>query len=132
MIVRVLLVDDEPDAAELFRQNFRREIRKARYDFLFATSAEEALELLETGEAPGVLVVLSDVNMPGMDGLQLLERVKGRWPDLPVLMITAYGDRGTERDAVSRGAAGLLTKPLDFPRLKSALVNLAADHGRAP
>ena len=123
MSVRVLMVDDEPDAEELFRQNFRREIRKGVYEFLFARSGAHALAVLEKEGAPGILVVLSDINMPGMTGLELLESIKARWPELPVIMITAYADRGEE--ARRRGAEGLFAKPVDFGGLKSTLADLS-------
>lgn len=124
MNARVLMVDDEPDAEELFRQNFRREIRRGVYEFLFARSGPEALDVLEREGAPGILLLLSDINMPGMTGLDLLEAVKSRWPDLPVIMVTAYADRAAE--AKRRGAEGLIAKPVDFPGLKSTLADLAS------
>jgi CheY-like chemotaxis protein len=123
--IRILMVDDEPDAEQLFRQNFRREIRKAQYEFLFAQSGEAALGLLEAGAAPTIVVVLSDINMPGMKGTELLDRVKRRWPDLPVIMITAYGDPGTEAEVTALGAERLVTKPVDFTHLKAEIATLA-------
>lgn len=120
------MVDDEPDAEMLFRQNFRREIRKNEYLFLFAQSGNQALTLLESDDAEGVIVVLSDINMPGMTGLELLDVVKEKQPDLPVIMITAYGDAGTEYDAKGRGAKQLISKPVDFGSLKSAISSLSA------
>jgi len=114
----ILMVDDEPDARELFRQNFRREIRKGAYSFDFAQSGHEALEVIKQ-KAP--VLVLSDINMPGMSGIELLCELHVTWPDLPVMMITAYGDAGTEAKARSLGAAQLVTKPVDFPALKDAL-----------
>ena len=119
------MVDDEPDAEILFRQNFRREIRKGIYDFLFAQSGEAALDLLAQGNGPDLLVVLSDINMPGMSGIELLDHVKNRWPDLSVMMITAYGDVGTELNVKQKGARQLMSKPVDFPRLKEELAQLA-------
>lgn len=119
------MVDDEPDAELLFRQNFRREIRKKHYEFLFAQSAHQALELLENEKSPGVMAVLSDINMPGMTGLELLDVVKQKSPDLTVIMITAYGDAGTENDAKKRGAAQLVSKPVDFTILKTELAELS-------
>lgn len=121
MTARILMVDDEPDAQELFRQNFRREIRKGVYAFDFAQSGDEALEVLRTGTPPRVLLVLSDINMPGMSGIELLEKVREVWPDVGVFMITAYGDDATEAKARSLGAERFLTKPVDFPRLKADL-----------
>jgi CheY-like chemotaxis protein len=121
MTARILMVDDEPDAQELFRQNFRREIRKGVYSFDFAQSGEEALEVLKVGTPPRVLLVLSDINMPGMSGIELLEKVRNVWPDVGVFMITAYGDTATEARARRMGADRFLTKPVDFPRLKADL-----------
>lgn len=119
------MVDDEPDAEVLFRQNFRREIRSGVYEFEFAQSGEQALDLLPTLPIPDILVVLSDINMPGMSGVDLLKRVKARWPELPVMMITAYGDAGTVTDVTRSGAAKLLPKPIDFANLKSELTAMA-------
>jgi len=92
MSASIIVVDDEPDIAELFRQQFRREARQGTYVMHFVASGEAALELLGGGIEPGVIVILSDINMPGMDGLQLLGEIKERFPDLPVMMVTAYGD----------------------------------------
>ena len=121
MTARILMVDDEPDAQELFRQNFRREIRKGLYSFDFAMSGEEALDLLKTGEPPKILLVLSDINMPGMSGIELLAEVRKEWPETGVFMITAYGDSATETRARDLGASRFLTKPVDFERLKDDL-----------
>jgi len=121
MSVRILMVDDEPDAQDLFRQNFRREIRKGTYAFDFALSGEAALETLKGRAAQEVDLVLSDINMPGMSGIDLLAEIRRSWPDLSVFMITAYGDRDTEARARTLGAARFLTKPVDFERLKHDL-----------
>ena len=129
-MMRILMVDDEPDAGTLFRQNFRREIRKGLYEMMCAQSGDQALELLGCTPIPDVLVVLSDINMPGMTGLDLLDRVKSNWPDLPVIMITAYGDKVTEDNARQRGAATLLPKPVDFALLRQQLSGLAEEHAR--
>src|ERR1700741_3010056 len=120
----ILVVDDEPDVAELFRQRFRREARQGTYVMHFAASGEEALELLSGEIAPGVIVILSDINMPGRDGLQLLGEIKERFPDLPVMMVTAYGDDERRRRATELGAAEFLTKPVDFDFLKAQLRQL--------
>ena len=121
MSASIIVVDDEPDVAELFRQRFRRESREGTYVMHYAASGEEALELLGGGIEPGVIVILSDINMPGMDGLQLLGEVKQRFPDLPVMMVTAYGDDERRRRAGELGASDFLTKPVDFDRLKAQL-----------
>jgi CheY-like chemotaxis protein len=124
MSVSILVVDDEPDVAELFRQHFRREARQGTYVMHFATSAEKALDLLTSGIEPSVAVILSDINMPGMDGLQLLGEIKGRFPGLPVMMVTAYGDDERRRRADELGADEFLTKPVDFDALKAQLRQL--------
>jgi CheY-like chemotaxis protein len=124
MSVSILVVDDEPDVAELFRQRFRREARQGTYVMHFANSAENALKLLSDGIEPQLIVILSDINMPGMDGLTLLGEIKQRFPDLPVMMITAYGDDERRRRAGELGAADFLTKPVDFDLLKTRLQRL--------
>src|SRR5689334_21883460 len=103
MTVSILVVDDESDVAELFRQRFRREVRQGTYAMHFANSGEEALEKLVGGIEPTLLTILSDINMPGMDGLTLLREVKARRPDLPVMMVTAYGD--DERRRLAKAAS---------------------------
>jgi CheY-like chemotaxis protein len=124
MSVSILVVDDEPDVAELFRQHFRREARQGMYVTRFAASAEKALDLLSGGIEPSVAVILSDINMPGMDGLQLLGAIKEHFPDLPVMMVTAYGDDQRRRRAGELGAADFLAKPVDFDQLKAQLRQL--------
>jgi CheY-like chemotaxis protein len=124
MSASIVVVDDEPDVAELFRQRFRREARQGTYVMHFAASGEEALELLNGGIEPGVIVILSDINMPGMDGLQLLGEIKQRFPDLPVMMVTAYGDDERRRQAEEAGAFQFLSKPVDFDLLKAELRRL--------
>ncbi len=121
MSARILMVDDEPDAQELFRQNFRREIRGGLYSFDFALSAEAALDVLRNGTPPKVVLVLSDINMPGMSGIELLAEIRRSWPEVSVFMITAYGDGDTEARARGLGAERFLTKPVDFARLRDDL-----------
>jgi len=123
--VSILIVDDEPDVAELFRQRFRREVRQGFYVLHFAYSGEEALTMLAAGVRPELIVILSDINMPGMDGLTLLGEIRRRWPELPVMMVTAYGDEERRRKASERGAAEFITKPVDFDFLKQQLRQLA-------
>ena len=129
MSVSVLIVDDEPDITELFRQHFCREVRQGLYVLHFAVSGEEALDKLAAGIEPPLIVILSDINMPGMDGLALLHEIKTRRSDLPVIMVTAYGDDERRRRATEYGAAEFLTKPVDFDFLKAQLRQLpsAAD-----
>ena len=113
----ILVVDDEPDVEALFRQQFRRDLRAARFMMDFARSGVQALEIVAEAEA-SLILILSDVNMPGMSGLDLLLKARQARPDVPVIMITAYGDPETLREATERGAAGLFTKPIDFPELR--------------
>jgi CheY-like chemotaxis protein len=122
--VSILVVDDEPDVAEMFRQRFRREARQGTYVLHFAYSGEEALDKLSAGIEPQLRVILSDINMPAMDGLELLREIKTRRPDLPVMMVTAYGDDERRRLAGEYGAAEFITKPVDFERLKAQLGQL--------
>jgi CheY-like chemotaxis protein len=124
MSVSILVVDDEPDVPDLFRQHFRREVRQGDYVMHFAASGEKALERLAGEIDPQLIVILSDINMPGMDGLTLLPEIKRRFPDLPVMMITAYGDDERRRRASELGAAEFLTKPVDFDHLIAQLRQL--------
>ena len=124
MTVSILVVDDEPDVADLFRQQFRRETRQGTYAMHFAYSGEEALERLVGGIEPQLIVILSDINMPGMDGLALLREIKQRRPELPVMMVTAYGDEERRRLAEEYGAIEFITKPVDFDFLKGQLRQL--------
>jgi CheY-like chemotaxis protein len=124
MTVSVLVVDDEPDIAELYRQRFRREVRNGSFVLHFAESGEAALKQLETGVAPELVLILSDINMPGMDGLQLLGEVKRRWADVPIMMVTAYGDEERKKRAFDTGASDFLSKPIDFEALKERLNKL--------
>jgi CheY-like chemotaxis protein len=121
MSALILVVDDEPDVAELFRQQFRKDLRVSRFAMEFAQSGSEALERVRGAEHAGLILILSDVNMPGMTGLELLPRARQVRPDVPVIMITAYGDADTRRKAIEGGAAGLFTKPIDFPELRGEI-----------
>ena len=120
----ILVVDDEPDVADLFRQRFRREARQGTYVMHFAASGTEALDRLAEEIQPALVAVLSDINMPGMDGLELLGEIKQRRPDLPVMMVTAYGDDERRRRARELGAFEFVTKPVDFDQLKEQLRQL--------
>jgi CheY-like chemotaxis protein len=132
MTVRVLVVDDEPDVEALFRQQFRREVRQGLYMLDFALSGLAALNKLEGCEGEEIILLVSDINMPGMNGLQLLAVAKERRPELPVFMISAYGDNDTVAAALARGANKFLTKPVDFQSLKQdVLTTLARARGNA-
>ncbi|MGY4156280.1 CheY-like chemotaxis protein [Bradyrhizobium sp. USDA 4461] len=121
MTVSVLVVDDEPDLEVLFRQQFRRELRARRFVMDFAGSAAQALNRIsDTGEQT-LILILSDINMPGMSGLEMLPELRARRPDVPVIMITAYGDAETRKTALERGAQALLTKPIDFGQVRQAI-----------
>lgn len=121
MSVYILVVDDEPDVAELFRQQFRRELRAQRFVMEFAMSAFEALERVKAISDPSLILILSDINMPGMSGLEMLPQVRAERPKVPVIMITAYGDADTRRKAIEGGAEALLTKPIDFGLLRQEI-----------
>ena len=113
----ILVVDDEPDVESLFRQQFRRDLRQGRFAMDFASSGAAALDVVRTAAVDSLILVLSDINMPGMTGLELLPRAKALRPDLPIIMITAYGDATTLRLAHEGGAEDVYAKPIDFARL---------------
>ena len=126
-MTKILVVDDETDVKLLFEQRFRKEIRSGEYDFAFAFSGEEALEYMKDHPHEAVLI-LSDINMPGMSGLDLLGQIKQNYKKPPpvVMMITAYGDQENFNKAKNLGADDFLTKPIEFPVLKEKLKELAA------
>ena len=121
MKVLILVVDDEPDVADLFRQQFRRDLRAERFAMEFAMSAPEALDKVASVKDVSLILILSDINMPGMSGLEMLPKMRAARPDVPVIMITAYGDADTFRKAMDLGAAGFLTKPIDFSALRAEI-----------
>ena len=121
MNVLVLVVDDEPDVEALFRQQFRRDLRAQRFVMDFAISANDALARIAGTIEQSLILILSDINMPGMTGLEMLPKVRQMRPDVPVIMITAYGDPETKRKAIEGGAEGLLTKPIDFTLLREEI-----------
>ena len=121
MSVLVLVVDDEPDVEALFRQQFRRDLRAQRFAMDFAISATDALARIASTIEQSLILILSDINMPGMSGLEMLPRVKALRPEVPVIMITAYGDPETKRKVIEGGAEGLLTKPIDFGLLRQEI-----------
>ena len=120
--MKVLVVDDERDIQVLFEQRFRKEIKNNQVEFVFAFSGEEALTYLNKHEHKHeAVLILSDINMPGMSGLELLPKAKAARPHVPVIMITAYGDAETKRQALENGAEALLTKPIDFGALRGEI-----------
>lgn len=132
MSVLVLVVDDEPDMEALFRQQFRRDVREGRFDLAFAADGFGALEQVGAARGRDIILLLSDINMPGMAGLELLRRARALRPDLPVIMVTAYGDAATRQAAFDDGAAGFLAKPIDFAALRAEIdARLAARGGPA-
>ena len=120
MSVLILVVDDEPDVELLFRQRFRQDVRAERFALEFAQSAVAALQRI-TDIGGALILILSDINMPGMSGLELLPKARAARPDVPVIMITAYGDAETKRKALDGGAKSLLTKPIDFAALREEI-----------
>ena len=121
MSVYILVVDDEPDVEALFRQQFRRDIRAGHFSMEFAPSAPAALARAAEVRDPSLILILSDINMPGMSGLELLPKARAARPDIPVIMITAYCDDETRRKALDGGAKSLLTKPIDFGTLRDEI-----------
>ena len=121
MSLLILVVDDEADVEVLFRQQFRRDLRAGRFTMEFAQSAPEALQRIADAAGVSLILILSDINMPGMNGLELLPKAKALRPDVPIIMITAYGDAETKRKAFESGAEALLTKPIDFAMLRNEI-----------
>jgi CheY-like chemotaxis protein len=117
----ILVVDDEPDVEVLFRQQFRRDVRADRFMMEFAQSANVALQCIADAKSVSLILILSDINMPEMTGLELLPKAKALRPDVPIIMITAYGDAETKRKALDGGADALLTKPVDFEALRNEI-----------
>ena len=121
MNLLILVVDDESDVEVLFRQQFRHDLRADRFTMEFAQSAPMALQRIADAGSASLILILSDINMPGMSGLELLPKAKAMRPDVPIIMITAYGDADTKRKALENGAEALLTKPIDFGALRSEI-----------
>jgi CheY-like chemotaxis protein len=117
------VVDDEPDVELLFRQQFRRDLRTGRFIMEFALDAQKALKLIVDAREATLILILSDINMPGMSGLDFLPLAKAARPDVPVIMITAYGDAETKKRALENGAEAFLTKPIDFVVLRDEIEN---------
>jgi CheY-like chemotaxis protein len=124
----ILVVDDEPDVEALFRQHFRRDLREGRFTMDFAQSAPAALQCISDANTASLILILSDINMPGMSGLELLPKAKAVRPDVPIIMITAYGDADTKRKALEGGADALFTKPIDFAMLRSEIDSRVERH----
>jgi CheY-like chemotaxis protein len=121
MNLLILVVDDEPDVEILFRQQFRRDLRAERFVMEFAQSAPAALQRISDTEGVSLILILSGINMPGMTGLELLPKARTLRPNVPIIMITAYGDANTKRKALETGAEALLTKPIDFAPLRNEI-----------
>lgn len=117
----ILVVDDEKDAETLFRQHFRKDLRAGRFVMAFADGAQAALDIIDAADSATLILILSDINMPGMSGLDLLVRARSLRPDVPVVMVSAYGDADTRARAIAGGAEGFLTKPVDFAFLRSEI-----------
>ncbi|MBC6365643.1 response regulator [Algoriphagus sp. AK58] len=122
--MKILIVDDEQDVEIMFLQKFRREIKSKLLEVEFAFSGQQALEILGQSDSPDVVYVFSDINMPGMSGLELLENIKAKFPHIQVSMISAYGDRENYNKAIKSGAKGFFTKPVDFESLKNEIAEL--------
>lgn len=122
--MKVLIVDDEMDVEQLYRQRFRKEIKAGELEMMFAFSTTEAMSFLSELAPMDVILVLSDINMPGLTGFDLLKFTKEKYPHLNVVMVSAYGDAENMNKASSLGAAGFLTKPVDFNLLKEKIFNL--------
>ena len=121
MSLLILVVDDEPDIELLFRLQFRHDLRTGRFVMEFAQSAAAALERIANAADVTLILILSDINMPVMSGLELLPKARSIRPDVPVIMITAYGDPDTKQRALENGAQALLTKPIDFIALREEI-----------
>ena len=121
MSLLILVVDDESDVEVLFRQQFRRDLRAGRFSMEFAQSAPVALQRITDAGDRSLILILSDINMPGMSGLELLPKARAMRPDVPIIMITAYGHAETKRKALEKGAEALLTKPIDFSTLRNEI-----------
>ncbi|MCW5314582.1 response regulator [Nostoc sp. KVJ3] len=118
-----LVVDDESDVKLLFQQQFRKEIKGGQIKFYFALSGEEALKYLQSEDMASMVLILSDINMPGMSGLELLKIIKEQYSHLKVFMLTAYGDDKNYQTAMSYGADDYINKPIEFSELKKKVLS---------
>jgi CheY-like chemotaxis protein len=121
MAALILVVDDEPDVADLFNQHFRRELRAGKFSLVFAASGRDALEHLGRPEVAAPILIFTDVSMPGMTGFDFLQLAKSARPDVPVIMITANADDETRKKAAGCGADAFIVKPIDFAALRSEI-----------
>jgi len=126
--MKILVVDDEQDVALLFQQRFRKEIRSGCAEFIFAFSGEEALAYVDDAASTDIVLILSDINMPGMSGLELLAQIRERNNAVKVFMITAYDDATKQEEAMNQGATDYLTKPIDFNELKDRIRAVIESH----
>lgn len=122
--MKILIVDDERDVEALFRQKFRKEVRNKNLELNFAFSGKEAMEILQEQDPPEVVYVFSDINMPGMTGLELLDKIKAQFPNITVSMISAYGDSENYKKAINSGAKEFFTKPINFESLREEINQL--------
>ncbi|MCZ8157887.1 MAG: response regulator [Leptospira sp.] len=122
--MKILIVDDERDVEDLFRQKLRKEIKSGQLELVFAFSGQDALEILGSENPPQVVYVFSDINMPGMSGFEMLAIIKEKFPQIHVSMVSAYGDSENYNKAINSGAKGFFTKPVDFESLKKEILNL--------
>lgn len=126
-MIKIMIVDDEQDVESLFTQRFRRDLKSNQLEFYFAFSAEAALAHLNTMNPIDIVLILSDINMPGKSGLDLLKEVKNHFPQLKVMMVTAYGDQQNYDKAFSLGADDFITKPIDFDTLREKIISLGGN-----
>lgn len=122
--MKVLVIDDEEDTPLLFKHEFRKEIKQGKLEFHFVYCAETALDFLKSPESTEVILILSDINMPGLNGIELLKIIKEQYSNLIVFMITAYGDDNNYKKSIEYGADKFITKPIDFSDLRQEIINL--------
>ena len=126
--MKILVVDDEKDIPVLFEQRFKQEIKSGIFEFYYTFSAEEAIRYLKLKITPHLMLILSDINMPGMNGLDLLKTVKSDYPHISVFMLTAYGDAYNSQTAFEYGAEEIINKPINFIYLKNILLEFKQIH----
>jgi YesN/AraC family two-component response regulator len=126
-MIKIMIVDDEQDVESLFTQRFRKDLKSNNLEFHFAFSAEDALNYISTLNPIDIVLILSDINMPGKSGLDLLKEVKNKFPQLKVMMVTAYGDQQNYDKAFALGADDFITKPIDFETLREKIITLGGN-----